>query len=126
MFLHRAVKLNKINISTVLALIALFSFFELMIIIKFYFDSLLENHLVWLIVYSSLLIICSSITGTIVYTTVEPDKIFELNTGLFLILSFLIIWGFFGFYLNTTFFIVATIVTVLLTFGWILSKTSNL
>ena len=117
-------KLHKIDLTTILGLIAILSFFVLMIIINFYFDSLIERDLVWLIVYSSLLIICTSISGTIIFTTVEPEKTFEINSGFALILGFLIIWGFFGFSLNPTFFIILSIILVFLIFGWILGKSS--
>lgn len=118
-------KLNKIDLATILWLIAFFSFLALMIFVKFYYLSSLGSIAVWFIVYSSLLIICSSIIGTIIYTTVEPDKIFEINTGLILIFGFLIIWGFFGFNLNATFFIISGIVSAFLLFGWILGKSSS-
>jgi len=89
--MYKIVKLNKNGISSILWLVSILSLFALGITIRFLFDSLLLSKLVWLIVFDSLLVICSSISGTIIYTTIESNREFEIPAGLLLIFAFSII-----------------------------------
>ena len=118
-------KLSKDNMMAISWSVTLISLLALIITLQFYFYSLVLHLQVWAILYSSLLILISSISGIIIYVGMEDKKTAEMNKFLAFFLGFIFFWGFTAFKVSTTLAIVLVIIFVIIFIGWIFGKTSD-